>query len=260
MALASMTTKSIALPEKVSDEIWQKTQETSVVMQLAQQIDLPGNGLTIPVITGESPANRVTNAIQSIAGRNVSLSACITEAGADAVTVEGMKFKRRAPGTVRVDGDWCYPVERLRSHYEKVWDARHESGLLFLCAENRLRGMGDNMACCCGELGGFRGNDFNAVTLAAGVAAEPTPAMREPGSAMCFKASRQDTLGSARLKLTTFEREIREEAARLLGRQRGPSSEGLFHAGLVYNHLYRRWGRCLPQPRTARPPSTSRPT
>lgn len=59
MALNSMTTKSIALPEDVSGEIWQKTQETSVVMQLAQQIDLPGNGLTIPVVTGDPEAGWV---------------------------------------------------------------------------------------------------------------------------------------------------------------------------------------------------------
>lgn len=91
-----------------------------------------------------------------------------------------MKFKRRAPGTVRVGGDWCYPVERLRTHYEKVRDACHGSGLLFLCAENRLRSMGDSMACCCGDLDGFRPNDFNAVSLASGVPAEPTPAHDRP--------------------------------------------------------------------------------
>lgn len=129
-----------------------------------------------------------------------------------------MKFKRRAPGTVRVGRDWCYPVERLRTHYEKVRDACHGSGLLFLCAENRLRSMGDSMACCCGDLDGFRPNDFNAVSLASGVPAEPTPAMTVPGSAMCFKASHQDTLSLARLKRTTFEQEIRGEAVRLLGR------------------------------------------
>lgn len=59
MALTSMTTQSIALPEDVSGEIWQKTQETSIVMQLAQQIDLPGRGLTIPVITGDPEAGWV---------------------------------------------------------------------------------------------------------------------------------------------------------------------------------------------------------
>ena len=47
---------SITLPSSVSDEIWAKTLEASTVMQLAQRIELPGNGLTIPVITGEPTA------------------------------------------------------------------------------------------------------------------------------------------------------------------------------------------------------------
>lgn len=57
MAIDSMvTTKSITLPESVSNEIWQKAQEASVVMSLAQAITLPGNGLTIPVVTGDPVA------------------------------------------------------------------------------------------------------------------------------------------------------------------------------------------------------------
>ena len=51
---------SITLPSSVSTEIWAKTLEQSAIMQLAQRIDLPGNGLTIPVITGEPAAGWVT--------------------------------------------------------------------------------------------------------------------------------------------------------------------------------------------------------
>lgn len=51
---------SITLPASVSTEIWGKTLENSAIMQLAQRIDLPGNGLTIPVITGEPAADWVT--------------------------------------------------------------------------------------------------------------------------------------------------------------------------------------------------------
>ena len=47
---------NIALPTDVATEIIQKTQEASAVMQLARQIKLPGNGLTIPVITGDPEA------------------------------------------------------------------------------------------------------------------------------------------------------------------------------------------------------------
>lgn len=47
---------NISLPTEVSSEIIQKTQEGSAVMQLARQITLPGNGVTIPVITSDPEA------------------------------------------------------------------------------------------------------------------------------------------------------------------------------------------------------------
>ena len=60
---------NISLPTEVAKEIIQKAQEGSAVMQLARKIDLPGNGLTIPVITadpeaawvGETAAKPVSN-------------------------------------------------------------------------------------------------------------------------------------------------------------------------------------------------------
>lgn len=47
---------NISLPTSISGEIIQKTQEQSAVMRLARQIALPGNGLTIPVITSDPVA------------------------------------------------------------------------------------------------------------------------------------------------------------------------------------------------------------
>ena len=47
---------NISLPTAISQEIIQKTQEESAVMRLARQIALPGNGLTIPVITSDPAA------------------------------------------------------------------------------------------------------------------------------------------------------------------------------------------------------------
>lgn len=51
---------NIALPNDVSSEILQKTQEESMVMALATQIALPGRGLQIPVITGDPTPAWVT--------------------------------------------------------------------------------------------------------------------------------------------------------------------------------------------------------
>lgn len=50
---------NISLPTSVSSQIIQKTQEDSAVMRLATQITLPGNGLTIPVITSDPTASWV---------------------------------------------------------------------------------------------------------------------------------------------------------------------------------------------------------
>lgn len=53
-------TSNIQLPNEVSAEIIQKMQGESVVMQLARQIQLPGRGVQIPVITQDPEPNWVT--------------------------------------------------------------------------------------------------------------------------------------------------------------------------------------------------------
>ena len=50
---------NISLPTDISAEIIAKTQEQSAVMQLARAINLPGRGLTIPVITSDPTASWV---------------------------------------------------------------------------------------------------------------------------------------------------------------------------------------------------------
>lgn len=51
---------NIQLPNEVSTEIIQKTQEASVIMRLARQIPLPGRGVQIPVIAGDPTASWVS--------------------------------------------------------------------------------------------------------------------------------------------------------------------------------------------------------
>lgn len=50
---------NITLPADVSSEIIQKAQDASAVMQLANQIPLPGRGLAIPMITSDPEASWV---------------------------------------------------------------------------------------------------------------------------------------------------------------------------------------------------------
>lgn len=51
---------NIQLPNSVSSEILQKTQQASAIMRLARRIQLPGNGVQIPMITGDPEASWVT--------------------------------------------------------------------------------------------------------------------------------------------------------------------------------------------------------
>ena len=51
---------NIQLPNSVSSEILQKTQEASAIMRLARRVVLPGNGVQIPMITGDPEAQWVT--------------------------------------------------------------------------------------------------------------------------------------------------------------------------------------------------------
>ena len=59
MSGISTNRTNITLPSEISAEIIQKTQEESAIMQMARQINLPGNGLTIPMITSDPEANWV---------------------------------------------------------------------------------------------------------------------------------------------------------------------------------------------------------
>lgn len=56
MSGISTNRTDIALPTEVSSEIITKTQEGSAIMRLARQIRLPGNGVTIPMITADPEA------------------------------------------------------------------------------------------------------------------------------------------------------------------------------------------------------------
>lgn len=53
------TNVSNILPKEISDEIWAKAQEESAIMRLAQRIEMPGTGITIPMITGDAAADWV---------------------------------------------------------------------------------------------------------------------------------------------------------------------------------------------------------
>ena len=51
---------NITLPSDISSEILQHVQEESAIMRLARQINLPGRGLTIPMITADPEASWIS--------------------------------------------------------------------------------------------------------------------------------------------------------------------------------------------------------
>lgn len=84
----------IQLPQDVASEILAKTQETSAVMRLAQQIDLPGNGVQIPVILGDPKAQWVAETAKKPVS-NPEISKKIMQAYKLAVIVPfSMEFTR----------------------------------------------------------------------------------------------------------------------------------------------------------------------
>jgi hypothetical protein len=127
------------------------------------------------------------------------------EAGAYGVIVEGMKFAKPFSGMVKIAGDYCYKSQELKPRYEEIRERAHELGLAFFCGENRLRTMGDDM-CCCGIVGlnGFKGTNFNLEHLYNGDVQKPTGKMQEAGSARCFSAIFQTTVGNDMLKKNSF--------------------------------------------------------
>lgn len=60
MAGVNVNTTTISLPTELSSKIISKVQEGSAVMKLAQSMELPGLGATIPVITSDPEAAWVT--------------------------------------------------------------------------------------------------------------------------------------------------------------------------------------------------------
>lgn len=59
MANGILTT-SATLPEDLSSEIFANVQEQSAIMQLSTPIELPGRGMTVPVVTGDPEASFVS--------------------------------------------------------------------------------------------------------------------------------------------------------------------------------------------------------
>ena len=86
MSGISTNRTNITLPSEISQEIMQKTQDASAIMQLARSVTLPGRGLTIPVITSDPSASWVAETDEKPVS-NPGLSTKLMEAYTLAVIV-----------------------------------------------------------------------------------------------------------------------------------------------------------------------------
>lgn len=90
-------TTSISLPGAVSSEIWQKTQEGSAVMRMARRIELPGLGVTIPVITGDPEAGWVGETEKKPVKRGTMATKQMTPYTLAVIVPFSNQFKRDLP-------------------------------------------------------------------------------------------------------------------------------------------------------------------
>jgi len=91
------TTNGIVLPSQLSAEVWAAAQEESAVMQLAQQIQLPGSGVTVPVITGDPVADFVGETAEKPVSASTFSTKQMTPYKIAVIELFSMEFRRDMP-------------------------------------------------------------------------------------------------------------------------------------------------------------------
>ena len=128
------------------------------------------------------------------------------KAGAYGVIIEGMKFKKKKNGLVKVGGDITYPYNLILNDFLALKKKAHELGLKIYAGENRIRKYGDSLTCCgIDGLEGFKSNTFNINHLINGDIQEPTEAQKKAGTGTCFTSCFQDSIKSAFYREHSFE-------------------------------------------------------
>lgn len=105
------------LPKEISQEIWGNVQEESAVMQLARQINMPGSGVTIPIITGDAEADWVDETDEKPVSRASLSSKSITPYKLAVIEPFSNEFKRDLPAV------YAELARRLPNAIAKKFDA-----------------------------------------------------------------------------------------------------------------------------------------
>lgn len=121
----------------------------------------------------------------------------IAEAGAYGVIIEGMKYRNKKEGMVRIGSDYTYPYNVIKSDFLKLKAEAHRLGLKIYAGENRIRKLGDSLTCCgIDGLEGFIPNRFNLNHILNGDKAEPTERQKQKGTGTCFKTLEPTTINT----------------------------------------------------------------
>lgn len=112
------TASGIVLPAEVSSQIWSDAQDASVVMKHASRIDLPGEGLTVPIITGDPTATWVGETDEIGVGDSSFSSKTIVGQKVGIIELFSNEFKRDLPGL------YAALAERLPKTIAAAYDAR----------------------------------------------------------------------------------------------------------------------------------------
>lgn len=86
------------LPSDVSSEIWANAVEESVIMRAARRINVPGSGVTIPIITGDAVADWVAETDEKPVSRASVSSKSLTPYKLAVIEPFSNEFRRDLPG------------------------------------------------------------------------------------------------------------------------------------------------------------------
>ncbi|MBP3044882.1 phage major capsid protein [Arthrobacter jiangjiafuii] len=92
------STSGIVLTPEQSAEIWSAAEYASAVMQLAQKVDLPGSGVSVPIITGEPEADWVNETDEKPVSRPTFDNKIMTPYTAAVIVPFSNQFKRDKAG------------------------------------------------------------------------------------------------------------------------------------------------------------------
>lgn len=109
-------TSGVLLPPAVSQDIWQLTQEQSGVMKAATQIQLPGRGISVPIITGDPTAQWIGETAKKPVSRPTLANKQITPYKMAVIEPFSNEFRRDLPGLYQA------LVSRLPGVLAKLFD------------------------------------------------------------------------------------------------------------------------------------------